>query len=258
MSLQIDFEDIPYDLFELLEINENSTDKEIKKAYKKCIVKYHPDKNTNSSDDYFSWITLAYKILSDPKNKELYIEWKNWSDNHNKLKSNRQDIKLNTTKTYKEFEQELNQKHGYVENYDVISSKDTKTLLNKLINERNQVQVINENISDINSAVDNLKQNKNKLQEKQQDIIEFQGDLGTLQTGSNYGALSDIGKLYGENQVVIEKNMSSMNYAFNLNPYQEYVENTKTLEEQIKDYEKETSSLEKVHEKTIKKNKTNI
>ncbi len=50
--------------YEILNINENSTLTEIKKAYKILALKYHPDKNTDvDSKEKFMQIKSAYDVL---------------------------------------------------------------------------------------------------------------------------------------------------------------------------------------------------
>lgn len=60
------------DLYKILEINYNANNKEIKRAYKKLILKYHPDKNNNIGSDKFIKIKYAYDILSNEQLKNNY------------------------------------------------------------------------------------------------------------------------------------------------------------------------------------------
>ena len=58
-------------LYDTLGINKNATDNEIKKAYRKLAMKFHPDKNPGNkeAEDKFKEISSAYDILSDKKKK---------------------------------------------------------------------------------------------------------------------------------------------------------------------------------------------
>lgn len=62
------------DYYEVLGISRQATSDEIKKAYRKMAVKYHPDKNPGDStaEKQFKEISEAYGVLSDSKKKELY------------------------------------------------------------------------------------------------------------------------------------------------------------------------------------------
>jgi len=59
------------DLYSILEVKENSTLNDIKKAYKKLALKYHPDK-TNMDSTKFIEISNAYSILSDENKRKEY------------------------------------------------------------------------------------------------------------------------------------------------------------------------------------------
>ena len=58
------------DLYKTLDINKNASDADIKKAYRKMAMKYHPDKG--GSDEQFKTISEAYEILSDSNKRNLY------------------------------------------------------------------------------------------------------------------------------------------------------------------------------------------
>ena len=59
-------------LYEILEIDKNSSTKEIKKHYYSLSKKYHPDKNNGNSDEKFKLLSEAYSVLSNPRKRYLY------------------------------------------------------------------------------------------------------------------------------------------------------------------------------------------
>lgn len=64
------------DYYELLGVKRNASQEEIKKAYRKKAMKYHPDKNDDpSAEEMFKKINHAYEILSNPKKKEIYDQY---------------------------------------------------------------------------------------------------------------------------------------------------------------------------------------
>ena len=66
---------MPKDLYKILGITKTANDSEIKKAYKKLAMKWHPDKNQNNKEEAenkFKDIGEAYGILSDKNKRNIY------------------------------------------------------------------------------------------------------------------------------------------------------------------------------------------
>lgn len=64
------------DYYKILGISKDATDDEIKKAYRKLALKYHPDKNKSpGAEERFKEVAEAYEVLSDKKKRDIYDKY---------------------------------------------------------------------------------------------------------------------------------------------------------------------------------------
>lgn len=64
-------------LYEVLELTKTATDEDIKRAYRRLALRYHPDKNQNDQESHkkFQEINHANAVLSNPNKRRIYDEY---------------------------------------------------------------------------------------------------------------------------------------------------------------------------------------
>ena len=126
------------DFYNILNISKNATHEEIKKSYRKLVLKYHPDKNSDpQSVEIFRKIQIAYETLSDNTKRAKYDSLD--------LMNNSTDLK-NIFLYYQELVNEM------CENYD-LTDNDRQEILN-LFDPNNFQKELNNN--DIDAAYKKL------------------------------------------------------------------------------------------------------
>ncbi|KAK7817840.1 uncharacterized protein LOC112019781 [Quercus suber] len=66
------------DYYKILQVDRNAKDDDLKKAYRKLAMKWHPDKNPNNKKEAeakFKQISEAYDVLSDPQKRAVYDQY---------------------------------------------------------------------------------------------------------------------------------------------------------------------------------------
>ena len=65
------------DHYSVLGVSRQATPEELKKAFRKLAMKFHPDKNPGdkSAEDHFKEVNEAYDVLTDPKKKQMYDQF---------------------------------------------------------------------------------------------------------------------------------------------------------------------------------------
>lgn len=64
------------DYYEVLGVAKTATNDEIKRAFRKLAMKYHPDRNKEpGAEQKFKEINEAYQVLTDPQKKQMYDQF---------------------------------------------------------------------------------------------------------------------------------------------------------------------------------------
>ena len=79
------------DYYDILGVGKNATPEELKKAFRKLALEFHPDRNKDKgAEARFKEINEAYQVLSDPEKKQSYDQF-----GHDGVKANFQDFDFN-------------------------------------------------------------------------------------------------------------------------------------------------------------------
>jgi curved DNA-binding protein CbpA len=219
----INIEDIiDVNLYEVLNINDDASDIEIKKQYKKLILKYHPDKNQTDTDIY-ELITLAYNVLSNKELKKLYNELRLIKWDFSKLKTESLKTKPNYEKqNFNHLNEEYNKLHGYNSNEKLLNIQEFNSKLEELIDERKKeiIKLKKINKKEFKKEFEKIKRPEDDISN---DLIPYNLELVLL------NSIDNISKLYDTDE-------TGINARFLLNNLPKYVENNLSYDEQMNNY----------------------
>lgn len=103
------------DPYKILGLDQSATDEEIKKAYRKLAMEYHPDRN-GGDDIRFKEIAEAYDILSDPKKKAQWYSRSEFGSGSFQFDEQFFEDLLKNPGFGQGFSDMFNQRYGYSQN----------------------------------------------------------------------------------------------------------------------------------------------
>jgi curved DNA-binding protein CbpA len=241
------FNDLEFNLYELLNLQINCTTEEIKKTFKRLIKKFHPDKITEIEEKLYYNITVANHILSNPHTRKLYDEWLlNSHKSHSSLKDNfKKDEKIiqtyfpqNKEEAAVEFSKkfdELGKRHG---EYN-IDNRSLQNIYKDKEKERKDVNVKKEDFSsmdEFNNKFNERKKNGiycNKLVKRNMNIQPY-----TFKS-NNFAELKDFENIY--------INDTQYKYAFELSNVDDKRINKVSIAQNMDEYNTQSKMLGNVN-----------
>jgi curved DNA-binding protein CbpA len=217
MDSQLQFNELEFNLYELLNLSVDCSTEDVKKRFKKLVRKFHPDKISDLEEKLYYNITIANDILSNQQSKDKYNMWLLKSNmSHMSLKSNFKEDSLNVKQYFPKTQDEakiefskaneyLKNRHGnYTEDSRNMSSiyKDKETI------RRNIPEIMKEDFNDMKDFNKKFTERKmngvycSKLVKREANIVPFQFKT------SNYAELKDVDNVYMKDDTI--------NYAFSL------------------------------------------
>lgn len=251
MSIVYNFDDLKYNLYEMLGLTKDASENRIKKTIKKLMLELHPDKNKDSSDELLHHLYKAKDILSDVKLRKEYdyfLENSNKKDSFLELKSNfnKKDIdkffpvKEEAEGSFLTKIEESNKKHGFIANSDTGNIMSKYENIKK--NRSSQITIPQEKISntkDFNSKFENKKETG--AFDEQIIVANPNSSLGTYQPNDGLATIGDYSNLYAEDSVSTGS-YTSLDMAFKMQKINtEFKE--KSLEQRMKEYKNQTTEF---------------
>ena len=237
-------------LYSLLGVEKTASNAEIKKAYRRLVFLYHPDKNKTdpNAGAKFANITKAYKILSNPESRRIYDETGDYDDED--------EGKINIQETLNYFRK-------------IYSPKDIESFEKKYINSKDEeedlINFYKSNEGDIRKILEWIPFSKNEDVERYIKIYEKLFKKKTLNKNKKFEESKNkvqLIKIDAEEAKEAEKEMDILTKAIvgkkRKRNYNEYLDNLKERYAKDEDDEGEIddAEFEKIKSTLGKKSKT--
>ena len=221
--MDIDFINIKYNLYEILNIINKDDIIKIKKQYIKTLKSFHPDKNSNLEQDIYHHIILAGKILLNDQLKEKYDKFiSEDSKVHFELKDN--------------FKKNINNVNNYTDNFETLNNNyNLKHGYNELNNSSNILENFNNYKNNLNKCYQKIDELDEINYIKDSEIIQIPDELSIYVIGDNYTHIEDLDKLYMTDSIQTS-NFTSLDKAFIKYKNVEFIDDNKSLIDKINEY----------------------
>ena len=156
--------------YEILELNKNATENEIKKSYRKLALKWHPDKNPNNIEfatQKFNEISEAFEVLGDIQKRKQYDMFGNINSNQGP-RQNPQDI-------FNHFFNDFNQDSFFE---DILSSQMNSLNINNINLRTNLNTNINNSFRNQSVSTQTFINGHKMVTRK---VVRFQDEEGNIQ-----------------------------------------------------------------------------
>ena len=258
--IEINFDELKFNLYTLLSVPQNASEKKIKKAYRKLVIQFHPDKNNIIDEEIFNHLTLANQILTNSELRKKYDLWlmKNADEkDHDQLRqgyqqnvnhmnpyfpSNTGDAKVN----YVNKSKALDEKHGVTKETGSVMENFKKyksSMKSKVVSKEDFIK-FGDSKNEFNNCFDNRKttgkfDNQIIKRNKDESIMEYNNNF----IGDEFVSVDNYNLLYSEESAQTNE-YSSLDTAFTLQPKIEFKE--ENVSKKMKEYKNLSEDFSKI------------